>query len=102
MKTQLIIFRLLAGFGQTTSMGGAVLSDVWLLEQRSRGVAVNSLAPVLGPAIGPIIGGWIAQRWTWRWGFWSITIANVFIQIMAFIWLRETYAPVLLAKKRDR
>jgi MFS family permease len=65
-------------------------------------VAVNSLAPVLGPSIGPIIGGWIAQKTTWRWGFWANTIANLFVQACAFIWLRETYAPRILGKRAKK
>jgi MFS family permease len=55
-KVQLLVFRLLAGIGgsATLGVGGGVLSDVWLPEQRGRGVSVYSLAPVLGPAVGPI------------------------------------------------
>lgn len=55
-KTQLQVFRFLAGIGgsATLGVGGGVLSDVWLPHQRGRGVSVYSLAPVLGPAIGPI------------------------------------------------
>lgn len=55
-KIQLLIFRLLAGFGgsATLGIGGGVLRDIWRAEERGRGVSVYSLAPVLGPAVGPI------------------------------------------------
>jgi MFS family permease len=103
-KTQLLVFRLLAGLGgsATLGVGGGVLSDVWLPHQRGRGIAVYTLAPVLGPAIGPIAGGFISEHTTWRWGFWSITIANMLVQILACAFLRETYAPLILGQKADR
>lgn len=102
-STQLIIFRLFAGIGGTASvLGGGVLSDVWLPHQRGRGLSVYSLAPNLGPALGPLLGGWIAEYSTWRWGFWSVAAANAAVQFTTFIWLRETYAPKLLADKAAR
>jgi MFS family permease len=48
------------------------------------------------------VGGFIADYTTWRWDFWSITIANVFVQLLAFICLRETYPPRILGKEAAR
>lgn len=61
-----------------------------------------SLSPLLGPVVGPIAGGFIAARSTWRWVFWSSSIAAGLIQVAGLFWLRETYAPALLGRKRDR
>jgi MFS family permease len=55
--------------------------------------------PFIGPAVGPIAGGYIAQHTTWRWVFWSASILELVVQILAFLFLKETYAPVLLGKK---
>ncbi|KAK7730701.1 hypothetical protein SLS57_001532 [Botryosphaeria dothidea] len=82
-------------------MGAGVLSDCWRPSERGKGFSIYQLAPVLGPALGPIAGGFISQYTTWRWTFWSITLLNVFIQILGAIFLRETYAPrILLLKAR--
>ncbi|KAH9950927.1 MFS polyamine transporter [Amylocystis lapponica] len=100
-KGQLIAFRFLAGLGGSAPMaiGGAVLSDMWPPTQRGKAIAIYSLAPLLGPVIGPVAGGWIAELSTWRWVFRSTTIAAAAIQILGFIVLSETFAPVLLERK---
>ncbi|OAX30876.1 MFS general substrate transporter, partial [Rhizopogon vinicolor AM-OR11-026] len=68
-ESQLLAFRFLAGLGGSAplSIGGGVLGDCWLPDERGRAVAIFSLAPLLGPVIGPITGAWIAERSTWRW-----------------------------------
>ncbi|KAI1107580.1 major facilitator superfamily domain-containing protein [Jackrogersella minutella] len=59
-----------------------------------------SLAPLLGPAVGPIAGAFITENTTWRWGFWATSIADAAVQGAGLLYLRETYAPVLLDRKR--
>lgn len=44
----------------------------------------------------------MVEKTTWRWGFWSISIANVFVQIVCFVYIRETYAPRILGQKAAR
>ena len=46
-----------------------------------------------------LAGGFIAQNTTWRWTFWSVSCLCVAIQLVAIFFLRETYAPRLLAIK---
>jgi MFS family permease len=79
-----------------------VYSDVWDAEDRGKAMGIYTLAPILGPVVGPIAGGWIAEKTTWRWVFWSSSALAAAIQVVGLIWLRESYAPVLLKKKRDR
>ena len=108
---QLIAFRFLAGLGGSAPLavsrsgaietcrhlltrtydqaGGAVLGDMFAPEDRGKSLALYSLAPLLGPTIGPIAGGWIAQRSTWRWVFWSTSIAAGIVQAFGFFTLRE-------------
>ncbi|KZT75016.1 MFS polyamine transporter [Daedalea quercina L-15889] len=101
---QLIAFRFMAGLGGSAPLaaGGAVLSDMWPPEQRGKAIAIYSLAPLLGPVIGPVAGGWIAERSTWRWVFWSTTVVAFIIQICGLVFLQETLAPILLQQKADR
>lgn len=65
-------------------------------------MGIYSLAPLLGPVLGPIAGGWIAEKTTWRWVFWSTSITAGIIQVTGLIWMRETHAPTLLRRKRNR
>ncbi|KAL3250624.1 hypothetical protein ABHI18_011097 [Aspergillus niger] len=101
---QMVIFRFLAGLGGSAplAIGNGVLSDLFTPEERGRAMAVYSIAPLLGPAIGPIAGGFIVQNTTWRWIFYATTIANSLIQLIGLLMLRETYSPVLLARKKHR
>ncbi|ORY65032.1 major facilitator superfamily transporter [Pseudomassariella vexata] len=103
-KGQLIAFRFLSGLGGSASLaiGGGVLSDLFVAEQRGRAMSLYSLMPLLGPAIGPIAGAFITEHTTWRWSFWATTIADAAIQCFGLLFLRETYGPVLLAWKKRK
>ncbi|KAK4894740.1 hypothetical protein LTR10_011314 [Elasticomyces elasticus] len=100
----LIAFRFLSGLGGSAPMGigGGVLGDIWLPQERGKAMAMYSLAPLLGPAIGPIAGGWIAEFTTWRWVFYSTTIVAVLVQIVGFFYLRESYAAEILKRKKKQ
>ncbi|PVI06483.1 MFS general substrate transporter [Periconia macrospinosa] len=101
---QLMAFRFMSGLGGSAplAIGGGMLSDCFHAEQRGRAISIYSLAPLLGPAIGPIAGGYIVQNTTWRWCFWSTSIFTAVVQCFGFFLLQETYAPKLLAWKRDK
>jgi len=103
-ETQMIIFRFLSGLGGSAplAIGGGVLSDLFTAEERGRAMSIYSLAPLLGPVVGPIAGGFIAQNTTWRWVFYSTTIADGLIQFFGLFFLQETYAPTLLHRKKMR
>ncbi|EON60865.1 hypothetical protein W97_00075 [Coniosporium apollinis CBS 100218] len=103
-KEEMLAFRFLSGLGGSApqALGGGVLSDCWRAEERGKAVAIYSLAPFLGPAVGPIAGGYIAQYTTWRWIFWSVSIADAVVQLLAFLFLQETYAPKILAVKAKK
>ncbi|KAJ8088595.1 hypothetical protein PM082_013838 [Marasmius tenuissimus] len=102
--SQMLAFRFLAGIGGSAplAIGGGVINDCWSVEERGRAVTLYALAPLLGPIIGPIVGAWIASTTTWQWVFWSTTIAAVVVQIISLVWLKETFAPVLLRRKAAR
>ncbi|KAJ6444256.1 multidrug resistance protein [Purpureocillium lavendulum] len=103
-EPQMIAFRFLAGIGGSAplAIGGGLLSDLFAPEQRGKAMSVYSLMPLLGPAVGPIAGAWIAERTSWRWVFYSTTIACGVIQTAGLFFLQETYAPVLLQRRRAR
>ena len=100
----MIVFRFLSGLGGSAALacGGGVLSDCWQPEERGRAISVYSLAPLLGPAIGPIAGGFITENTTWRWAFYSVSIADAVIQLSGIFLLQETYPAKILHVKANR
>ncbi|KAB5572470.1 major facilitator superfamily transporter [Coniochaeta sp. 2T2.1] len=103
-RAQMIAFRFFAGLGGSVSLavGGGVLGDLFAAEQRGRAMSIYSLMPLMGPAIGPIAGAFVTARTTWRWVFYATTMADAVIQVAGLFFLRETYAPVLLKRRRRR
>ncbi|KAF2170470.1 hypothetical protein M409DRAFT_19291 [Zasmidium cellare ATCC 36951] len=101
---ELIAFRFLAGIGGSAplAIGAGVLGDCFTADQRGLAVSIYTLGPLLGPAIGPVAGGFIAETISWRWGFWIVTIADTVLQVLGLFFLRETYRPLLLARKLRR
>ncbi|KAG4431181.1 hypothetical protein IFR05_013344, partial [Cadophora sp. M221] len=103
-KEQMMAFRFLSGLGASApqAIGGGVISDCWRAEERGKAIAIYSLAPFLGPSLGPIAGGLITQNTTWRWVFWGTSILDLFVQILATLFLHETYPPKILAVKSKK
>ncbi|KAK4503877.1 hypothetical protein PRZ48_004792 [Zasmidium cellare] len=100
----MLAFRFLSGLGGCApqTVGGGVLSDLWRADERGMAVSIYTLAPILGPALGPLMGAWIAERTTWRWCFWAVTIFGVCVQVLIYFTLSETYGPRLLYWKAKK
>jgi MFS family permease len=49
--------------------------------------------------VGPIIGGFMSESLTWTWTFWLMLIVSSINATFCVVFLRETYAPILLAHK---
>ena len=102
-KGVLIASRLLAGLGASAiyALAGGVLGDIWRSEQRGRSLGLYLLVPLLGAAVGPIIGGFITERSTWRWMFWSTSILQAVMVLMSFALFQETHAPTILRRRAE-
>ncbi|KAF5136524.1 Efflux pump vrtL [Metarhizium anisopliae] len=103
-KAELFVFRFLAGIGGSAplAVGGGAVSDMWKPEERGKAMSTYTMGPMLGPVIGPIAGAFIAQYSTWRWVFYSTSIAAAVVQALGFVWLRESHPPTILRRRRDR
>ncbi|KID97680.1 Major facilitator superfamily domain, general substrate transporter, partial [Metarhizium majus ARSEF 297] len=103
-KAELFVFRFLAGIGGSAplAVGGGAVSDMWKPEERGKAMSTYTMGPMLGPVIGPIAGAFIAQYSTWRWVFYSTSIAAAVVQALGFAWLRESHPPTILRRRRDR
>lgn len=79
-----------------------VLADTWRKEERGKGQAIYGFLTFISPAVAPICGAYISENADWRWIFYSTSIFDVVLQITAFFFLKETYAPRLLGNKAKR
>lgn len=50
----------------------------------------------------PAAAGYLTQNLDWRWIFWTVSIADALVQVLAFLFLRETYAPKILYLKASK
>jgi DHA2 family multidrug resistance protein len=68
---QLILFRVLQGFGggALQPVAQAIMRETYPLRQQAQAMGMYGMIVMLGPAIGPTLGGWIADNWSWPWIF---------------------------------
>ncbi|KAG8965265.1 hypothetical protein FRC05_003316 [Tulasnella sp. 425] len=97
----LIAFRFLAGLGGAAplAVGSGSIADLWDEKDRGAAMGLFVLGPVVGPAIGPVAGGFIAQNLNYHWVFWVLAILLGAGSVVGIPTLRETYAPVIRARK---
>ncbi|KAL8687230.1 MAG: hypothetical protein Q9224_005212 [Gallowayella concinna] len=102
--SMLIVWRFFEGlFGSAPlTIGGGTIADIIVQEKRGGVMAIWAMGPLLGPVIGPVIGGFLSQAKGWRWVFWLIAMIAGAIAIFSFIFLKETYPPILLERKAER
>ncbi|WEW56773.1 hypothetical protein PRK78_002225 [Emydomyces testavorans] len=100
----LIVFRFFAGAAGSAplTIGAGSMADMIRQEKRGAAMGAWALGPLLGPVIGPIAGGYLTEAKGWRWTFWVLAIVSGAITINTFIFLRESYHPILLARKTKR
>ncbi|KAI6118228.1 major facilitator superfamily domain-containing protein [Pisolithus sp. B1] len=102
--TVFLIFRLLTGFCGSAflSVAGGSVSDLFPDSKVVNPMGVYTASPFIGPTLGPLIAGFINQNIDWRWTY-RIDLCWIFVQcILLFVFVPETYAPVLLKKKAAR
>jgi MFS family permease len=98
-----LAFRFLAGlFGCTplTTFGGS-MADIFDLLDRTYAFPVCCSLSFLGPFLAPMVGAFIGQSTAinWRWTEWTSLIMTGLITGAIFLFVPETYAPVLLKWK---
>jgi MFS family permease len=80
--------------------GGGTISDMYDPSERAGIFGWYLLGPLLGPTIGPLLGGTIMQNLTWPWIFWIMAIICAVNVTMGFLFLEESYVPVLLDHRK--
>jgi MFS family permease len=88
----LIMWRFVAGLGSSMYMTGslAYVVDIATPENRTRLLAVNQAALLLGVAIGPWLGGFVGARFGLRAPFFVVAVASVVASIYAYLRMPET------------
>jgi multidrug resistance protein len=100
----LMFFRFLAGCAGSGALaiGGGTIADVIPIHHRGKAMVLFSIGPILGPVIGPVGGGFTVMAKSWHWIFWIVAILGGAVTILCFIFMKETFAPVLLKRKAER
>ncbi|KIW35053.1 uncharacterized protein PV07_01779 [Cladophialophora immunda] len=80
--------------------GGGTISDMYDPSERAGIFGWYLLGPLLGPTLGPLFGGVIVSRLGWRWIYWFLTIVCAINTAIGYFFLKETYAPVLLGRRK--
>ena len=98
-----LAFRLLAGYFAATPLttAGGSVSDLFDQQERTYAFPIFAFAAFAGPVLGPVLGGWIGQTHvlSWRWTEWISLLWSGLVLTLVFLFLPETYAPVLLKWK---
>ena len=98
----ILICRFFSGFFGACPLAvvAAVFSDMF--DNKMRGIAVTlfSIAVFTGPLLAPFIGGYIVtSHLGWRWTEYLPAIMGLVAFILDFLFLQETYPPVILVAK---
>jgi multidrug resistance protein len=99
-----IVFRLGQAFcvcGAGT-LGPGFIADLMRVESRGLAMTIFAVGPTIGPSLSPTIGGILAQKAGWRWVFWFTAILAGILSILAAFVLKETYQPMILARREAR
>ncbi|OJJ50917.1 hypothetical protein ASPZODRAFT_138042 [Penicilliopsis zonata CBS 506.65] len=102
----LLVFRILSGLagGCPLTLGAGTIADLVRAEKRGGAMVSWVMGPLLGPVVGPIgsVGGYLSQAKGWRWCAWFLVIMSGFATVLTFLFLKETYAPIILEQKTQR
>ena len=98
----LIAMRTISGFFGSVGIanGGGTLSDMCEPGERAAIFGWYLLGPLMGPTIGPLLGGVVVERLGWRAIFWVLLVVCSANTLAGYIFLRETYAPIILAQRK--
>ncbi|KAI4600410.1 hypothetical protein KJ359_000764 [Pestalotiopsis sp. 9143b] len=98
----LLICRFFAGFMGACPLAvvAAVFSDMFNNATRGAAITIFSMAVFTGPLLAPFVGGFIVtSSLGWRWTMYITSIMGWVAFILDFLFLKETYPPVILIEK---
>ncbi len=72
------------------SLGGGIVSDIYIPQERGRAMGITLSGSQLGPAFAPVIGGVIVTFTSWRVIFWVLAGLGLFTFLLSLVFLKET------------
>ncbi|KAE9377322.1 MFS general substrate transporter [Stipitochalara longipes BDJ] len=99
-----LVFRFLAGFCGSTpfTTAGGTLGDIYSPAQRAKLFPSFAFIAFAGPTLAPVVGGYVGVSGiSWRWTEWITLILSGSTLVLLFLFLPETYAPILLKWKAE-
>jgi len=72
------------------SLGGGIVSDIYIPQERGRAMGITLSGSQLGPAFAPVLGGVIVTFTSWRVIFWVLAGLGLFTFALSLIFLQET------------
>ncbi|TBU39222.1 MFS general substrate transporter [Dichomitus squalens] len=101
----IMTFRLLGGITSSAAhpIAPALIADVWEPSTREKALTYLGFLSFIGPTLGPLIGGYMAAgNLRWQWVFWMLTILAGTCTLLITCTQKETYRPIILARKAQR
>ncbi|KAL0950900.1 hypothetical protein HGRIS_007659 [Hohenbuehelia grisea] len=91
----LLVYRFFQAFGVSSGMsvGGAVIGDVFKLEERGRAMGIFLAMSLLGPAIAPFVGGAFTRYASWRALQAFLCGCGILLLLVMYRWFPETSHP---------
>lgn len=81
------------------TLSAGIISDLWDPFHKSIALSLFTASVLSGPGLGPMMGGFVTQTIGWRYTFWILYGYDWLSWIVVFVFLPETYSPVLLTAK---
>ena len=98
--TLFIVARALTGLAVAANvLNPAIVSDIFISEQRGSAMSLIMLAPLTGGAVGPAIAGALTESLGWRSVVWLSALSMSICTLCVFFVLRETYKVVILRRR---
>jgi len=100
----LIVFRFFAGLAGAAPLciGAGSIADLFAEDGRAAALGIYTLGPLIGPVVGPVAGGFITEGLSYHWVFWIIAILGGVASGIGIPLLKETYAPVIIARRAKK
>ncbi|KAK8198669.1 hypothetical protein M8818_006536 [Zalaria obscura] len=89
------------GSGVFAVVSGMII-DVWDPIIRGVPLAWSATGINLGATVAPVVGGFVVATVGWRWTAWVTGILVLVLAICGIFTIRESFEPVLLARKAKR
>ncbi|CAG7558044.1 unnamed protein product [Fusarium equiseti] len=85
-----------------TAFGPLVIGPLSEVYGRKNILHVSNIWFLVWNVAWPVIGGFMTDRVSWRWMFWSTSLFQVAMAALSFTTFKETYAPAILKQRAKK